>query len=114
MIFILIALVFTAGSGIVCAGLQSLYDGHVPSWYWIVASAAVASTLVLNMRGVLTTKRTLLFLLVEMFLIGGLAFAGGQMMHFGWAVFHIIIILLQAFIFMMLTIVYLSMAHEQH
>ncbi len=31
-----------------------------------------------------------------------------------WAVFHILIITLQAFIFMMLTIVYLSMAHESH
>jgi F-type H+-transporting ATPase subunit a len=31
-----------------------------------------------------------------------------------WAVFHILIILIQAFIFMMLTIVYLSMAHESH
>lgn len=32
----------------------------------------------------------------------------------GWAIFHILIITLQAFIFMMLTIVYLSMAHEAH
>ena len=31
-----------------------------------------------------------------------------------WAGFHILIITLQAFIFMMLTIVYLSMAHEHH
>lgn len=31
-----------------------------------------------------------------------------------WAVFHILIIVLQAFIFMMLTIVYLSQAHEGH
>ncbi len=31
-----------------------------------------------------------------------------------WAIFHILIITLQAFIFMMLTIVYLSMAHEKH
>lgn len=31
-----------------------------------------------------------------------------------WAIFHILIILLQAFIFMMLTIVYLSLAHEDH
>lgn len=31
-----------------------------------------------------------------------------------WAIFHILIITLQAFIFMMLTIVYLSMAHEEH
>lgn len=33
-------------------------------------------------------------------------------LHFGWAVFHILIVTLQAFIFMMLTIVYLSSAHE--
>lgn len=35
-------------------------------------------------------------------------------LHFAWAVFHILIIVLQAFIFMMLTIVYLSMAAEDH
>lgn len=31
-----------------------------------------------------------------------------------WAIFHILIISIQAFIFMMLTIVYLSMAHDKH
>ena len=31
-----------------------------------------------------------------------------------WALFHILIILIQAFIFMMLTIVYLSMAYHKH
>jgi len=31
-----------------------------------------------------------------------------------WAIFHILIVLLQAYIFMMLTVVYISMAHEQH
>jgi len=31
-----------------------------------------------------------------------------------WAIFHILVITLQAFIFMMLTIVYLSMASEKH
>jgi F-type H+-transporting ATPase subunit a len=35
-------------------------------------------------------------------------------LHFLWAVFHVLIIVLQAFIFMMLTIVYLSQAHEHH
>jgi F-type H+-transporting ATPase subunit a len=35
-------------------------------------------------------------------------------LHFGWAVFHILIVTLQAFIFMMLTIVYLSLASESH
>jgi F-type H+-transporting ATPase subunit a len=33
-------------------------------------------------------------------------------LHFGWAVFHILVVTLQAFIFMMLTIVYLGSAHE--
>jgi F-type H+-transporting ATPase subunit a len=33
---------------------------------------------------------------------------------FGWAVFHLLIITLQAGIFMVLTIVYLSMAQEHH
>jgi F-type H+-transporting ATPase subunit a len=31
-----------------------------------------------------------------------------------WAIFHILIVVLQAYIFMMLTIVYISMAHESH
>lgn len=35
-------------------------------------------------------------------------------LHFAWALFHVLIIVLQAFIFMMLTIVYLSLAHESH
>jgi F-type H+-transporting ATPase subunit a len=41
-------------------------------------------------------------------LLGG--FAG--LLQLGWAIFHLLIITLQAFIFMVLTIVYLSMAHE--
>ena len=40
------------------------------------------------------------------------AFAG--VLQLGWAIFHILIILLQAFIFMTLTIVYLDMAHQEH
>ena len=31
-----------------------------------------------------------------------------------WLIFHILVVTLQAFIFMVLTIVYLSMAHEEH
>jgi F-type H+-transporting ATPase subunit a len=31
-----------------------------------------------------------------------------------WAIFHLLVITLQAFIFMMLTVVYLAMAHEHH
>jgi F-type H+-transporting ATPase subunit a len=42
----------------------------------------------------------------------GTAFA--TLLGVGWAIFHILIVVLQAFIFMMLTVVYLSMAHEHH
>ncbi len=35
-------------------------------------------------------------------------------LHFGWSVFHVLIVTLQAIIFMMLTIVYLSLASETH
>lgn len=114
LIFILIALVFTAGSGVFAAGLSSIFGDHIPAWYWILATASVFATLWLNMKGKLAMKPTLLLLAVEMLMVGGLAFLGGQLMHFGWAVFHILVIILQAFIFMMLTIVYLSMASEQH
>ena len=31
-----------------------------------------------------------------------------------WAIFHILIIMLQAFVFMMLTLVYVGQAHDSH
>lgn len=114
LIFILIALIFAAGSGFVASGLSSLFGEHIPAWFWVVATVTVFVTLWLNLKGKLDTRKTLWLLLAEMLLVGGLAFLGGQLMHFGWAVFHLIIVTLQAFIFMMLTIVYLSMAHEHH
>jgi F-type H+-transporting ATPase subunit a len=38
----------------------------------------------------------------------------GATLQLAWAIFHILIITLQAFIFMVLTIVYLDMAHQHH
>jgi F-type H+-transporting ATPase subunit a len=114
LIFILIALVFTAGSAWFAAGLSALFGEHVPAWFWVAATVAVFATLWLNLKGKLAMKPTLLLLAAEMLLVGGLAFLGGQLMHFGWAAFHLIVITLQAFIFMMLTVVYLSMASEHH
>lgn len=58
----------------------------------------------------------LLFLLIA--LLGGTAtifgFVGHVIAGSIWAIFHILIVLLQAFIFMMLTLVYLGQAHEGH
>lgn len=38
----------------------------------------------------------------------------GGVLALGWAIFHILIVTLQAYIFMMLTVVYMAMAHEHH
>jgi F-type H+-transporting ATPase subunit a len=57
----------------------------------------------------------LIFILIAVMFSGGLLLGGlGIVLQWAWAVFHILIIVLQAFIFMMLTIVYLSMAHEDN
>src|SRR6185295_5761199 len=57
----------------------------------------------------------ILFLLLWMWAATGLAGTiFGSVLGLGWAIFHILIVLLQAYIFMMLTIVYISMAHEHH
>lgn len=47
-------------------------------------------------------------------LIALLPFWSQWMLSVPWAIFHILVITLQAFIFMMLTIVYMAMAHEHH
>jgi F-type H+-transporting ATPase subunit a len=44
----------------------------------------------------------------------GLLWIGGVIAGTIWAIFHILIITLQAFIFMMLTLVYIGQAHEGH
>ncbi|MGG2400089.1 F0F1 ATP synthase subunit A [Pseudomonas sp. SH1-B] len=55
----------------------------------------------------------LIFILIAIMFSGGMLLGSlGGVLQLAWAIFHILIIVLQAFIFMMLTIVYLSMAHE--
>jgi F-type H+-transporting ATPase subunit a len=47
--------------------------------------------------------------------IGSATLYGSQiLLSLGWAIFHILIVTLQAFIFMTLTVVYLDMAHQEH
>ena len=53
----------------------------------------------------------LLWLMAAVGIVGSI-FA--VLLGLGWAIFHILIVLLQAYIFMMLTIVYIQMAHESH
>lgn len=57
----------------------------------------------------------IIFLLLWMLAVAGI---GGSIaaviMGWGWAIFHILIVGLQAYIFMMLAVVYIQMAHEGH
>ncbi len=84
----------------------------------------IAKTVSLGMRlfGNMYAGELLFFLIA---LLGGFAmsfgFVGGTLSVFGqivaglgWWIFHILIVLLQAFIMMMLTLVYLGQAHEEH
>jgi F-type H+-transporting ATPase subunit a len=57
----------------------------------------------------------LIFMLLGILgMLGGIYSAGSIVLSLGWAIFHILIILLQAFIFMVLSCVYIAMAHEHH
>ena len=57
----------------------------------------------------------MIFILIALMYGGNfmLAIFGG-VLQWAWAVFHVLIVLLQAFIFMTLAIVYMDMAHHEH
>ena len=117
MIFILIAVMFSAGagSGMVAGGLNAeLFGEGTNPLFWLVIFCLVSGICWLNLRGAISTGRTVLLCMVIMALGGGITALGGGMMQWAWAAFHVLIITLQAFIFMVLTVVYLGMAHEQH
>lgn len=87
---------------------------NTPWLYWfnfileVIALIAKPMSLALRLFGNLYAGE-LIFIL-----IAGLIGIWQLPAHFIWAAFHLLVIPLQAFIFMMLTIVYLSLAHEEH
>jgi len=57
----------------------------------------------------------IIFLLLGLWAATGVAgVVVGGLLHVGWSIFHILIVVLQAYIFMMLTVAYIAMAHEHH
>lgn len=57
----------------------------------------------------------MIFILIALMFGGGLVLGlGAGVLQWGWAVFHILVITLQAFVFMVLTTVYMAMAHDNH
>ncbi|MCV6604758.1 MAG: F0F1 ATP synthase subunit A, partial [Porticoccaceae bacterium] len=87
MIFILIALMFTGamGAGAFGGGLQSLFGDSFVLAYWVVVLAVVIFTCWLNMKGKLSTGKTILLLMTELAVAGGMSLLAGGFMQWGWA-----------------------------
>ena len=57
----------------------------------------------------------MIFILISLMFGSSLILSiSGGVLQLVWAIFHILVITLQAFIFMVLTVVYMDMAHAQH
>lgn len=84
----------------------------------IVSLLAKPVSLGLRLFGNMYAGEMIFILIAIMFGAGILLGAFAGILQWAWAVFHILVITLQAFVFMVLTIVYMAMAHdvpdEQH
>lgn len=80
----------------------------------IVGLLAKPFSLGLRLFGNMYAGEMIFILFAALFGAGILWVLPASLLQIGWAIFHILVITLQAFIFMVLTIVYLSMAHEDH
>ena len=80
----------------------------------VVGLLAKPFSLGLRLFGNMYAGEMIFILIAALYGAGALWFAPAGLIHIAWAIFHILIITLQAFIFMVLTIVYLSLAHEDH
>lgn len=74
----------------------------------------IAKPLSLGLRlfGNMYAGEMIFILIALMFGAGAVYFVFGGVLQWAWAVFHVLIITLQAFIFAVLTIVYLAQAHD--
>jgi F-type H+-transporting ATPase subunit a len=80
----------------------------------VVGLLAKPFSLGLRLFGNLYAGEMIFILIAALYSAGVVWMLPAGILQVGWAIFHLLIIPLQAFIFMVLTIVYLSMAHEDH
>lgn len=108
----------------------TLHPFHTGKWYFdillipvnfVLEVASLLSkpiSLGLRLFGNLYAGEMIFILIALLFSAGLLAGIFGGILQWAWAVFHVLVITLQAYVFMVLTIVYLAMAHdvpdEQH
>jgi F-type H+-transporting ATPase subunit a len=79
-----------------------------------VALISKPVSLSLRLFGNMYAGETIFILVAIMYGAGWVLGSFAGLLQLGWAIFHILIITLQAFIFMTLTIVYMDMAHAEH
>ena len=79
-----------------------------------VSLIAKPVSLALRLFGNMYAGEMIFILIAIMYSAGAVMGLFGGVLQLGWAIFHILVITLQAFIFMTLTIVYLDMAHNEH
>ena len=100
----------TKGIGLLAAPFMIAFNFILESVALLAKPVSLSLRLFVNMFA-----GELIFILIAVMYSGGLIIGGmGGVLHLGWAIFHVLIVTLQAFIFMMLTIVYLSLASQEH
>jgi len=96
--------------------LQPLGKWAMPFNLILEGVGLIAKPISLSLRlfGNMYAGEMIFILIALMYGAGYVLGAFGGLLQILWALFHILIITLQAFIFMTLTIVYLDMAHQEH
>lgn len=86
----------------------------MPINFFIEFITLISKPIALGLRlfGNLYAGEMIFILIATMFGAGLVLGSLAGVLQMGWAVFHILIIALQAFVFMVLTIVYMAMAHD--
>ncbi|MFI3256604.1 MAG: F0F1 ATP synthase subunit A, partial [Psittacicella sp.] len=79
----------------------------------VVTLIAKPISLALRLFGNMYAGELIFILIADMYLGGKIIAGVGIPLQILWAIFHLLIVLLQAFIFTMLTIVYLGMAYNK-
>jgi len=102
----------------------TLHPFNAPKWYFniilipinlvleTVSLIAKPISLGLRLFGNLYAGEMIFILIAIMFGAGLLLGLLAGVLQWAWAVFHILVITLQAFVFMVLTVVYMAMAHD--
>ncbi|MCX2979980.1 F0F1 ATP synthase subunit A [Halieaceae bacterium IMCC14734] len=80
----------------------------------VVGLLAKPFSLGLRLFGNMYAGEMIFILIAALYGAGVMWMLPAGLLQLGWSIFHILVITLQAFIFMVLTVVYLSMAHEDH